>query len=45
MNVTPVDPAMSMSVSYWRKLGGQPYGPSRNTVKGFSLAGEDVLGS
>jgi len=39
VNVAPVDPAMRTSVSYWRKFGGRPYGPSRKTGNNFSVVG------
>jgi hypothetical protein len=42
--VAPVDPAISTKVSYCRKLGGRPYGPSRMTGKERSVLGEEVVG-
>jgi len=44
VKVAPDEPATRTRVSYWRKLGGRPYGPSRMIGKDFSCVGRAVVG-
>jgi hypothetical protein len=44
VKVAPVEPAMRTRVSYCRKFGGRPYGPSTKTTYDFPFEGSEVVG-